>query len=61
MPHSTATKLRKAADRATAAVAARDALIVTRRAEGASLRTIGDEAGLPHTVVERILRDACTS
>lgn len=34
----------------------RDRLIVTRHAEGASLRTIADEAGVSHQTIVNIVR-----
>jgi hypothetical protein len=49
-------RLRRAAQAAAAAKAKRDDLIVEMRAEGASLRDIGEAAQLTHPGILRILR-----
>lgn len=50
------TKVQRAEAALEKAVAERDRVIVKRHAEGASLRTIADEAGVSHQTVVNIIR-----
>lgn len=52
---STAQQLTSWAHKAREATVRRDALIVQRRAEGASLRQIASEANLSHTAIAKVL------
>ena len=55
MASETLTALRRARARVERARADRDRLVVQAHAEGASLRTIGDAAGLSHVGVAKLL------
>lgn len=59
-PPSTTANLRRLGQRAQAAIAARDDAIRAARAEGMTLREIGDAVGLSHTAIANIVNRAET-